>query len=165
MLTSHLHILPNTFSHSFTTHNSNIKEIGDGCVLRPLPFHTSQTHILSDLTQTHTELLHIQSVFIITHKPDGANMLTSQLHILSNTFSHSLTTHNSNCREIGEWSLLSHISYTHLTILTLSHIIDSPRLHRRAIHMLSLPLILIHHSHSYTTSSFFLSLLFIVQWH
>ena len=118
MLTSHLHILPNTFSHSFTTYNSNIKEIGDGCVLRPLPFHTSQTHILSDLTQTHTELLHIQSVFIITHNRDGANMLTSQLHILSNTFSHSFTTYNSNIKEIGDGCVLRplpfHTSQTHI---------------------------------------------------
>ena len=126
MLTSQLQTLPNTFSHSFTTHNSNIKEIGGGCVLRPLRFHTSQTHILSDLTQTHTELLHIQSVFIITHKPDGANMLTSQLHILSNTFSHSFTTHNSNIKEIGGGCVLRplrfHTSQTHiLSDLTQTH--------------------------------------------
>ena len=84
-------------------------------VLRHYITHTS---LLSDITLTHTELLHIHYTFIITHNWDGADMLTSRLQMLPNTFSHSLTSYNFNCREIGEWSLSRTLRISHISNIT-----------------------------------------------
>ena len=120
----------------------------------------THTSLLSDITLTHTELLHIHYTFIHTHNPSSPDMLTSRLQMLPNTSFHSLTTCNFNLRNIGDGCVLSDISHPS-SILTLLHINASPHSHRRAIHLPPLPSILIHHCLSYTTSSFLLSLLLI----
>ena len=76
--------------------------ISNRVVHSSLRHYFTHTSLLSDITLTHTELLHIHYTFIITHNRDGADMLTSRLLTLLNTSLHSLPSHNFNCREIGE---------------------------------------------------------------
>ena len=75
--------------------------ISNRVVHSSLRHYITHTSLLSDITLTHTELLHIHYTFIITHNRDRADMLTSRLLTPLNTSSHSLTSHNFNCREIG----------------------------------------------------------------
>ena len=150
-----------TLPHTPSPHTISIVRKSESDHFQELcAFHTSQTSILSDFSQTITEQLHIHYTFIHTHNPSSPDMLTSRLQMLPNTSLCTLTTYNFNCREIGDGCVLTHISHPS-SILTLLHIHDSPHSHRWATRTLSLPFTLIHHCLSYTTSSFLLSLLLI----